>query len=203
MYNRFMNKYYSFLFGALLLIIPSALSAQTLPPKKVQSTIQGTTTTSVTPIVKPLTIDTKEQSAPIALSTIVKLKAEPLSVRKQLVEVELRETILKLATISARTQNALDHIDQKKFDTKKAEKALTVAVSSLDQATLSMNTFIAIVVPEENSALKNTASLSRTSSLLKMSVEQTESHLRDARAALIQSLAALKLTISIKSDGVL
>jgi hypothetical protein len=135
-----------------------------------------------------------QASKPQVPPAAVPVKVEPLSVRKQSIETQLRDISTRLTTIYSRTNIAVARLTEKDVDIKKAQAQLAIANTALISAKLNLDTFAAIPVNDEE---KDKVKVSTTTAALKESVLKSETSLKEARDALIATLVSLKAAINI------
>jgi hypothetical protein len=165
-------KTYAFILIALLVASPAAANAQNIGVKQAAT---------VSPQAKQSEVKAE-------------VKTEPLSVRKQRVELQLRDILAQLTLIHARTQLAVDRLTEKDIDTLRAQEELTAASISLNEAKINIDAFAKITVADDKAdkALTN---------VLREAVKKSEDSLKATRDALIQSLAHLKATLIISTSA--
>jgi hypothetical protein len=172
MYNNHTNmKTYAFILIALLVTSPVAANAQGIGVKQAA------------------TVSTQTKQSEVK----AEVKTDPLSVRKQRVELQLRDILAQLTLIHARTQLAVDRLTEKDIDTLRAQEELTAASISLSEAKLNIDAFSKIIVVDDKADKALTT-------ILKEAVKKSEDSLKATRDALIQSLAHLKATLIISTS---
>jgi hypothetical protein len=152
--------------------------------------------TKDTPVVKSAPDTSAVQS------DVAKSKTEPLSIRKQKIETDLRATILKLQTVVDRTQIVIDLLNKNGKDTLAASDYLIKAKNSLKEATDALDQFSGVVIPETKieAKAKTDEKISTTALVkeapapisLKDPLKKVEDALKDSKASIISSINALK-----------
>ena len=146
-----------------------------------------------TDLTAPTQKDNKEVAAPKDTAA-PKPKVEPLAIRRQKIETDLRGTILKLQTVIDRTQTLIDLLNKNEKDTTDAVKYLSDAQSSLDNATTALDVFSGVIIPETKVDTKTTKKVEEkpAPASLKDPLKKAEDALKDSKASLISSINALK-----------
>jgi hypothetical protein len=173
-------KTFVFILMALIVTFPVALHAQSVGVKRAA-------TVSVQAKQSEVKADIKAETP------ADKIKNEPLSVRKQRVETQLRDILAQLILIHTRTQLAVDRLTEKDMDTLRAQEQLTLANTYLTEAKLNIDAFSKIAVIDDKTDKVLTATL-------RDAVKKSEDSLKATRDALIQSLAHLKATLIISTS---
>lgn len=139
-----------------------------------------------------------------------KPKTEPLATRKQKIEVELRATVSKLQVVIDRTQVVIDLLAKNNKDVTAPAKLLSEAKASLKDAVTALDQFAGVAVPEVKADAKvetkseTKASEKLTAStivLLKDPLKKAEEALKDSKASLTGSIAAIKDILTPKEDS--
>lgn len=164
-----------------LLTITSPAFAQDLPAQ-----------TGKVDLTASATLSTKEP-----VTEIKKLKTEPIATRKQKIETELRNTIVKLSLVIDRTQTLIDLLAKNGKDTEVAGSLLLDARTSLEEATTALDQFAGVAPAELKTEERSTKELQ----VLKDPLKKTQDSLKASKASLIESIATLKETLSPKEDG--
>lgn len=109
-----------------------------------------------------------------------------LTVRKQFVETNLRDLITKLDAVYTRVAIASDRLSSNGIDSTLSDKSLAIAQTALIAAQTHLDTFVLVPVDEKPATIAT----------LRTHAKLAEESLRNARAAIIESISALKVTIS-------
>jgi hypothetical protein len=152
------------------------------------------------------TKETKE--APVVKEVAPKPKVEPLAIRRQKIEKDLRATVIKLQTVIDRTQTLIDLLNKNEKDTTEANKLLVAAQTSLKEAIASLDIFSGVVIPEVKIDLKSAKMLSATSmaeekpapASLKDPLKKAEDALKESKSNIIASINALKESLATKDS---
>ncbi len=151
------------------------------------------------------TKETKE--APVVKEVAPKPKVEPLAIRRQKIEKDLRATVLKLQTVIDRTQTLIDLLNKNEKDTTEATKLLVNAQESLTDATTALDIFSGVVIPEVKIDLKSAKMMSATTTeekpapaSLKDPLKKAEDALKESKANIIASINALKESLATKDS---
>lgn len=139
-----------------------------------------------------------------------KPKVEPLAIRRQKIEKDLRATILKLQTVIDRTGTVIELLNKNEKDTTEATKYLVEAQTSLDEATLALEQFVGVVIPEAKADIKARTDDKTVSTMitkeapapatLKDPLKKAEEALRDSKKSLIDSIKSLKDLLTPKEE---
>jgi hypothetical protein len=140
---------------------------------------------------------------PVVIKEVApKPKVEPLAIRRQKIEKDLRATILKIQTVIDRTSIVIDLLNKNEKDTTEATKYLLEAQASLDDANLALEQFIGVVIPETKIELKakidersaSTLSIKEVPApaILKDPLKKAEEALKDSKKSLTDSIKSLK-----------
>lgn len=155
---------------------------------------------------KDVTVKEKE---PIVVKEVApRPKSEPLAIRRQKIEKDLRATVIKLQTVIDRTQTLIDLLNKNEKDTTEANKLLVAAQTSLKEAIASLDIFSGVVIPEVKIDLKSAKMLSATSmaeekpapASLKDPLKKAEDALKESKANIIASINALKESLATKDS---
>ncbi|MBY0328887.1 hypothetical protein K2Q02_02230 [Patescibacteria group bacterium] len=109
----------------------------------------------------------------------------PLSVRKQLVDTNLRDLLVRLDTILTRVEVASARLQNNGINTTPADSALITAKTALVTAKTQLDIFSATVVDEKPATVIT----------LRSHAKSAEDNLKLARTSIIESLATLKITL--------
>ncbi len=148
---------------------------------------------------------------PVVIKEVApKPKVEPLAIRRQKIEKDLRATILKLQTVIDRTGVIIDLLNKNEKDTTEATKYLIEAQTSLDEANLALEQFIGVVLPEAKIDLKakidekviSTLSIKEVPApaILKDPLKKAEEALRESKKSLTDSIKSLKDLLTPKEE---
>lgn len=146
---------------------------------------------------------TKDTKEPVVVKEITpKTKVEPLAIRRQKIEADLRATILKLKLVIDRTQVVIDLLTKNEKDTSEALLFLDQAKVSLGEATDALDQFAGVVIPEVKIDAKAVSTISAKEApapaTLKDPLKKAEEALKNSKTSLIASINALKESITPK-----
>lgn len=147
------------------------------------------------------TKDTKE--IPVIKEVAPKSKLEPLAIRRQKIEKDLRATVLKLQTVIDRTQVVIDLLNKNDKDTTDAAKFLSESQDSLNDATTALDIFSGVIIPEIKADPKATKLVEEkpAPASLKDPLKKAEDALKECKASLISSINALKEGLTPKDSS--
>ncbi len=147
---------------------------------------------------------TKE--TPVVKEVTPKPKVEPLAIRRQKIEKDLRATVLKLQTVIDRTQTLIDLLNKNEKDTTEAANLLETAQISLSDAITSLDIFSGVVIPEPKADLKSAKMMTVAAdekpapASLKDPLKKAEDALKESKANIIASINALKESLVTKDS---
>lgn len=143
---------------------------------------------------------------PVVIKEVApKPKVEPLAIRRQKIEKDLRATILKLQTVIDRTQTIVDLLTKNEKDTTEATKYLVDSQDSLDQAVVALDMFSGVIIPEVKIDLKSAKTMAVVEekpapASLKDPLKKAEEALKDSKNSLITSITSLKELLAPKKE---
>ncbi len=146
----------------------------------------------------------KEKESVVVKETTPKPKIEPLAVRRQKIEKDLRATVAKLQAVIDRTQAVIDLLNKNDKDTTEATKLLLNAQTSLTDATTSLDIFAGVIIPEVKIDLKSAKTMAVVAeekpapASLKDPLKKAEDALKDSKASLVSSITAIKEALAPK-----
>ncbi len=128
--------------------------------------------------------DTKE----VDLIDQPSIKDQPLSSRKQKVELSLNSLINQFNIFYTRTQNAVDRLAYKNIEVGPTQNEIDLGIIALNEAKINLALFSKITISDKNQE--------KTISELKISAKKTEENLRESRLRLVNALTSLKITVT-------
>lgn len=147
---------------------------------------------------------TNQKDAPLQTEEV---KQDPLSIKKQKIEADLRTTISKLKAVIERTSLIIEVLGKKGLDMKAAIAYLVDAKAALDEANTALDQFVGVQIPETKSdtktlkALETKPSEAKTTQALKDPLKKAEESLKDSKNTLISSISAIKDAIATKDSA--
>lgn len=127
----------------------------------------------------------------VAGATTIEVTPTTLTERKAAADKELTALEAQFRLFATRTQITIDRLTIKGVDTKPAQIELTKAVGSLDTAKANLDLFAKIAITDDMTE----EAIAKTE--LKPTLTKIQDSLKDAREQLIQSLSALKASLSV------
>lgn len=157
---------------------------------------------------KDLTVKEPVVVKEVTLETKTLIKADPLTIKRQKIEADLRATIVKLGVVIERTQTLIDLLNKNERDTTEASSYLVDARTSLQNAVDSLNQFAGVIAPEvkvETRVLQVTekvvpAVIKPTPASLKEALKKAEDSLKESKAFIISSINSLKESLATKES---
>ncbi|MES2224667.1 MAG: hypothetical protein V4478_01630 [Patescibacteria group bacterium] len=128
------------------------------------------------------------QTPAVAAIDVTPLPGQTLAAKQKTVEAGLRDMIARLTKLSAKTQLTINQLAANDIDTSASQASLALANKSLARAKLDVDAFAGITV-------SGTKSPALTLSTLKYTANTAESTIQEAKARILESLAALKASL--------
>ncbi len=193
-YNKIMKKtlFTSLKTAMLAFVLMSAPAfAQELPANTVKADTAVTPKES-TPETKPL------------------VKSDPLTLKRQKIEADLRATIVKLGLVIERTQTLIDLLNKNGRDTIEASRFLFDARTSLQNAVETLDQFSGVIIPipevkvetkilrVSEKVVPTIIKITPAPASLKDLLKKTEDSLKESKSYIIASIGALKESLATK-----
>lgn len=146
-----------------------------------------TTFVLVIGLMAPTALSLAQASQPAPAPTLFDVEANAsLSVRKAYVETNLRDLLAQLSDIRTRVQSASNRLAQNGIDVHTSNASLALAHAALLTANTNLDIFAQTPIDDRPATVVT----------LRAQAKAAEDSLKTARASLIESITALKLTLN-------